>query len=90
MRRHEVDMVSLGFGLVFTTGGVLLLLDRVDVLAQGRWVVPALLIAVALAILTSVLWPQLSRGGTGPDNAAPDDTSTAGPVESAGSSRETE
>ena len=54
MQRHPVDPVSLVAGVVFAVAGVLLLVDRLDVLAQARWVLPLLLIVIAIVILVSV------------------------------------
>ena len=70
MERHTTDAVSLTAGAVFTALGVVLLLNRLDVLSQGRWIVPILLIAVALAILVSVAWPA-TRGTPAVAGAAP-------------------
>jgi hypothetical protein len=51
MRRHELDPVSLIFGLAVTGLGLLFLAGRVDVAVRLRWVWPVLLLAVGLAIL---------------------------------------
>ena len=54
MRRHPVDLVSFAFGAAFLAAGSLLLSDRLNVLADLRWAVPALLIVVAVAMLASL------------------------------------
>jgi hypothetical protein len=51
MRRHELDPVSLVFGLAFTGLGLLFLAGRVDLAYRLRWMWPVLLLAVGLAIL---------------------------------------
>jgi cytochrome c oxidase subunit IV len=54
MQRHPLDPVSLVVGAVFAVAGALLLVDRLDVLAQARWVLPLLLIVIAVVLLVSV------------------------------------
>jgi hypothetical protein len=68
MRRHPLDLVSFAFGAAFLAAGSLLLSNRLDLLADLRWAVPALLIVVALAMFASL------RVGSGPapvDRTAP-------------------
>ncbi len=61
MQRHPVDPVSLVFGLVFAAAGALLLANRLDLLTQARWLVPLLLIVVALAMFASASWSLRHR-----------------------------
>jgi hypothetical protein len=56
MQRHSVDPVSLVFGMLFAAAGGLLLANRFDLLTQVRWLVPLVLIVVALALLGSASW----------------------------------
>jgi hypothetical protein len=75
MRRHPVDLVSFAFGATFLAAGSLLLSDRLNLLADLRWAVPALLIVVAVAMLASLRRP--SEGGVGSARAV-DDTQPPG------------
>lgn len=63
MQRHTADPVSLVFGLIFAGVGGLLLADRVDVVSGARWVIPLIVIVVALAMLASVSRPARHRDG---------------------------
>jgi cytochrome c-type biogenesis protein CcmH/NrfF len=54
MQRHPTDPISLVAGVAFAVIGALLLADRLDLLAQARWVAPLLLIVIAIVILVSV------------------------------------
>ncbi len=56
MERHPADLVSLGAGVALVALGAALLVNRFDLLSQARWVVPLLLIVVALAMLASASW----------------------------------
>jgi hypothetical protein len=51
MRRHELDPVSLVFGLAFTAAGALFLAGRIDEAVRLRWLWPVLLLALGLGIL---------------------------------------
>jgi amino acid permease len=55
MERHPADPISLVAGIVFAVVGALMLADRLDLLAQARWVVPLLVIAFAIAMLVTAL-----------------------------------
>jgi hypothetical protein len=61
MRRHPADLVSFAFGAAFLAAGSLLLSDRLNLLADLRWAVPALLIVIAVAMFASLRGP--SEGG---------------------------
>lgn len=54
MRRHELDVVSLVFGLLFAAVAVLWPLWELDVLsgADLRWVPPVVLVAIGLVGVT--------------------------------------
>lgn len=51
MRRHELDPVSLVFGLAFTSAGLLFLVGRLDQAVRLRWLWPLLLLALGLGVL---------------------------------------
>ncbi len=65
MQRHPADAVSLVFGLLFAAAGGVLVAGRLDVLTQANWVLPSLLIAVALAMFAIAAW-SLRQPGEGP------------------------
>ncbi len=67
MQQHSLDLTSLVFGLVFVGAGSLLLVGRLDVLTQANWVVPVLLILVALAMLGFAGWSMWRNGRREPD-----------------------
>jgi hypothetical protein len=54
LRRHQLDPVSLTFGLAFTGLGLLFLIGRADQALRLRWIWPLLLLAVGVAILLDV------------------------------------
>lgn len=67
MKRHPVDVISLVFGLIFLAMGIpLALADSGFDLVSGRWLAPALLIAVGVVVLVSNL-PGRSSARTGDD-----------------------
>ena len=56
MRRHDIDPISLVFGLMFAAAGALFMsanLDFSDV--RGEWVWPIPLVLVGVALLVSAL-----------------------------------
>jgi len=53
-RRHELDPISLTFGLLFTGLGLLFLVGQADQALRLRWVWPLLLFAIGAAILLDV------------------------------------
>ena len=63
-RRHPVDLVSFAFGAAFLAAGSLLLSDRLNLLADLRWAVPALLIVVAVTMLASLRGRPGQEAGT--------------------------
>jgi cytochrome c oxidase subunit IV len=67
MQRHPADPVSLVAGVIFAVAGVLLLADRLDVLAQARWVLPLLLIVTAAVMLVSVSAGRRNEADAGAD-----------------------
>jgi cytochrome c-type biogenesis protein CcmH/NrfF len=69
MQRHPTDPISLVAGVAFAVIGALLLADRLDVLAQARWVVPLLLIVIAIVILVSVSPRRRGHADTGADSS---------------------
>ena len=69
MQRHPTDPISLVAGVTFAVAGVLLLADRLDVLAQARWVLPLLLIVIAVVLLASVTPRRHDERDTGADSA---------------------
>ena len=72
MRRHELDVVSLVFGLFFIGAAVIwgVVHDRGG--SGGGWAMPALLIAVGAAGLLASLTGR--RSGREQPPAAPEDT----------------
>ena len=54
MRRHELDPVSLTFGLVFAGLGLLFLFGQADQALRLRWVWPLLLLALGVGVLLDV------------------------------------
>jgi cytochrome c-type biogenesis protein CcmH/NrfF len=67
MQRHPADPVSLVAGVAFAVAGVLLLADRLDVLVQARWVLPLLLIVIAVVLLVSVTFRRHDDTDTSAD-----------------------
>jgi hypothetical protein len=53
-RRHELDPISLTFGLLFTGLGLLFLIGQADQALRLKWVWPLLLLAIGAAILLDV------------------------------------
>lgn len=54
MERHDPDLTSLISGLLFVGLGILFVADRVEAInLQVRWVWPALLIGLGIALLAS-------------------------------------
>ena len=53
-RRHDLDPISLTFGLLFTGLGLLFLVGQADQALRLRWVWPLLLFAIGAAILLDV------------------------------------
>ena len=53
-RRHELDPISLTFGLLFTGLGLLFLVGQADQALRLKWVWPLLLFAIGAAILLDV------------------------------------
>jgi branched-subunit amino acid permease len=62
MKKHDLDPVSLVFGVVFAVVGVMSLLDHADVIdIDGRWLWPGVLIALGLMGLMTALRPDRDR-----------------------------
>jgi hypothetical protein len=77
MHRHEVEPLSLIFGVLFTGVGVAFLVDHGE-LVRLRWLWPALLLGFGVALLAGVL----TRRGRGATPAAA--TAGATPAATAG------
>lgn len=64
MERHSFDALSFAFGVVYTLAGILFLVpftpfDLMDlVTASLRWVWPAAILLIGLAILVPLLRPR--------------------------------
>ena len=56
MQRHAYDPISLVCGVLLAAAGGLLVAGRLDVFTQASWLLPALLIAVALAMFGAAAW----------------------------------
>jgi apolipoprotein N-acyltransferase len=81
MRRHELDPVSLVFGVAFTSAGLLFLAGRIDQAVRLRWLWPVLLLALGLAILLDL---NVRRPKPAAEPAAAvEEAEPAGPVEAA-------
>ena len=52
--RHELDPISLTFGLLFTGLGLLFLVGQADQALRLKWVWPLLMFAIGAAILLDV------------------------------------
>jgi Domain of unknown function (DUF5668) len=54
MQRHELDATALIAGILFLSLGLLFLADRITSLdVEARWIWPALLIGLGLALLAA-------------------------------------
>jgi hypothetical protein len=73
--RRTPDLLSLVTGLVFTGLGVALLVGRSPDL-EARWLWPALLIALALALLPGIVIPR-DQGGPPPPGSGTGGSSEA-------------
>ena len=69
MRRHELDPISLVFGVAFTGLGLLLLTGRVDAAVRLRWIWPLLLLGLGVAILAGAR-PRRERAPEAPGAVA--------------------
>jgi hypothetical protein len=81
-RRHELDPISLTFGLLFSGLGLLFLVGQADQALRLKWIWPLLLFAVGAAILLDV---GRGRDRTEPQAKAevePTQPDTEGPVDS--------
>lgn len=75
MERHDLDLTSLISGLLFVGLAILFLADRVDAIdLQVRWVWPALLIGLGVALLAS---GSGRRNGNGQATASGEADATA-------------
>ena len=86
-RRHELDPISLTFGLLFTGLGLLFLVGQADQALRLKWVWPLLLFAIGAAILLDV---TRGRDRAGPEaetevrpepDPAPAEADPEGPVD---------
>jgi hypothetical protein len=56
VKRHEIDPISLVFGLMFTASGALFMSANFDFSdVRGEWVWPIPLVLVGIALLVSAL-----------------------------------
>jgi hypothetical protein len=76
MRRHELDPLSLVFGLLLTGLGLVFLADRVDLAVRARWLWPVLLLGVGVAILLGARPRRAADGGTAAELAPAGDGGT--------------
>jgi hypothetical protein len=79
MRRHQLDPLSLLFGLLLTGLGLVFLADRVDLALRARWLWPVLLLGVGVTILLGARPRRAADGGAGAEPA---------PAAEAGTTRE--
>lgn len=67
MERHSFDALSFAFGVIYTLIGLLFLLpmtpfDLVDMLSASlRWVWPAAILLIGVAILVPLMRPRSDR-----------------------------
>ena len=69
MKRHDIDPISLVFGLMFAAAGALFMsanLDFSDV--RGEWVWPIPLVLVGIALLVSALARRDDEGVIGEES----------------------
>ena len=56
MKRHDIDPISLVFGLMFATTGALFMSANIDFAdVNGEWIWPIPLVIVGVALLVSAL-----------------------------------
>jgi hypothetical protein len=56
LKRHEIDPISLVFGLMFAASGALFMSANIDFSdVRGEWVWPIPLVLVGIALLVSAL-----------------------------------
>jgi hypothetical protein len=89
MRRHELDPVSLTFGLAFAGLGLLFLIGQADQALRLRWIWPLLLIVLGAGILldvsrtrdrgTQTLTPETTPPDREPETTRPDGEPEADP-----------
>jgi hypothetical protein len=86
-RRHDLDPISLTFGLLFTGLGLLFLVGQADQALRLRWVWPLLLFAIGAAILLDVTRGRDDRAQAQaqpevePEPASDPDPDPEGPVD---------
>lgn len=80
MRRHELDVVSLVFGLFFVGVAAIWGLTSDPGHAIRGWPLPVLLIAVGLVGLLSSLVGRRGRAGSGTEQPQPADPTPARPT----------
>ncbi len=69
MKRHEFDPLSLIFGLLFLLGGIPLVISESGLeWLDGRWIVPAFLIAAGVIVLATA---RISASNDDPDAEDP-------------------
>ncbi len=70
MRRHDLDPVSLVFGVVFAVIGLVSLLDIADIVdIDGKWLWPGVLIVLGVIGLATALRPDPDVAAVGSDRA---------------------
>lgn len=65
MARHDTDLLSLGFGLIFAVTGLVLVLGE-QVAISLDWLAPTIVIALG-AILIAAGWSRRERPTAGPE-----------------------
>jgi hypothetical protein len=77
MQRHDFDPISFIFGLLFAGSGILFLIGRFDLFNRARWLWPALLVLLGIAVLVGAR----GRGAHGSERAAAGGSAAgAGPI----------
>ncbi len=70
MQRHPYDPISFVAGALLFVAGCLLVAGRLDVFTQATWLLPVLLIGVALTMFGAAAW-SLRRTDGGERPSAP-------------------
>ena len=78
MQRHDVDLTSLGFGLLFTVAGLLLSGNPTTGTIWLGWAGPAVAVALG-ALMVFAMWPRRSKfSGHEGDDEPPEQAEAGG------------
>jgi hypothetical protein len=65
MQRHDFDPIAFIFGLLFSGSGLLFLIGRLDIFNHTRWLWPALLVLLGIAVLIGARGRGAQAAGAG-------------------------